>query len=183
MIRSVPALDKSLALRGSLSIQDFKGYVEKSVEKNAKFTTYILGYLRIDPQGELALKKVFDSSHAAYFVKYNPFCKLLLFPRSLLDKSWVTQIGIDIKDILGATNYQFRFIILFNRSVLASGKYPTPAFFDPVPIHESAANLESAIPSKEASSSNLFLKNISQIYPLENQTKQINRVNYARVAA
>jgi hypothetical protein len=71
-------------------MEDFKDYVQKSAETNTKFTSYLLGFLQVDPQSELTLKKIFNSDRAAYFVKYNPFCKLLLFPRSLLDKAWVT---------------------------------------------------------------------------------------------
>lgn len=55
-ISNIPSLPRSLVLKGSVSHQEFKSYIDKSIRKNSKFLTYMMGHLEMDAPSVHRLK-------------------------------------------------------------------------------------------------------------------------------
>jgi hypothetical protein len=134
-ISNIPSLPRSLVLKGSVSHQEFKSYIDKSIRKNSKFLTYMVGHVEMDANSVHRLKTYFTAKNSSFFVKYCPFCKILVFPKTLLNPRWAKPLGFDPENMSSLAS-EFYFLVVFNRSVLNSGKYPRPGFINPVPIYQ-----------------------------------------------
>jgi predicted nucleotidyltransferase len=177
-ISNIPSLPRNLVLKGSVSHKEFKAYIDKSIVKNSNFLTYLLGHLEMDSASIHRLKSYFTAQNSAYFIKYCPFCKILVFPKTLLSPKWSKPLGFDIEKMNNLASDLY-FLVVFNRSVLNSGKYPRPNFINPIPQFSlNQLKPQVLLPNKQQNPQNNLIKSQKQMNQNPNQIKQHNLERY-----